>query len=192
MGIFDCGKYLHRSHFLRGSIGRLRFICDGDPRLLQDSRRRLQRIFSTRPCRLCILLSSPYQVRYVIIWSANWILLGRIALWLTGCMYVCVVIGLMVKEAQGSGLTNMLSHDVLFNRTWPGAYTALTISCGYFAYDQWDMIRKHLYSAKAPHLLVHHAVLLTCFTPALQRDLCINYLILTLICEVCNRLTGKP
>lgn len=94
------------------------------------------------------------------------------------------VIGLMVKEAQGSGLTNMLSHDVLFNRTWPGAYTALTISCGYFAYDQWDMIRKHLYSAKAPHLLVHHAVLLTCFTPALQRDLCINYLILTLICEV--------
>lgn len=94
------------------------------------------------------------------------------------------VIGLMVKEAQISGLSNMLSHDVLFTRTWPGAYSALATSCGYFAYDQWDMIRKHLYSAKAPHLLVHHAVLLTCFTPALSRDLCINYLILTLICEV--------
>lgn len=82
----------------------------------------------------------------------------------------------------------MLSHDVLYNWTWPGAYTALAISCGYFTYDQLDMIRKHLYSPKAPHLLVHHAVLLTCFTPALQLDSCINYLILSLICEASLRL----
>lgn len=94
------------------------------------------------------------------------------------------VMVLMVKEARISGLTNMLTHDVLYNRTWPGAYSALAVSCGYFAYDQVDMIRKHLYNPKAPHLLVHHAVLLTCFTPALQRDTCINYLILTLLCEV--------
>ncbi|XP_024389890.1 uncharacterized protein [Physcomitrium patens] len=95
-----------------------------------------------------------------------------------------LVVGLMVKEAKVSGLPHMLSHDVLYNWTWPGAYTALAISCGYFTYDQLDMIRKHLYSPKAPHLLVHHAVLLTCFTPALQLDSCINYLILSLICEV--------
>ncbi|KAG0580080.1 hypothetical protein KC19_4G145300 [Ceratodon purpureus] len=94
------------------------------------------------------------------------------------------VIVLIVKEAKISGLSNMLTHDVLYSRTWPGAYSALAISCGYFAYDQLDMIRKHLYSPKAPHLLVHHAVLLTCFTPALERDSCINYLILTLLCEV--------
>ena len=100
------------------------------------------------------------------------------------CMYVCAVIVLMVKEAKISGLSNMLSHDVLYNWSWPGAWSVLAISCGYFAYDQWDMIRKHLYSPKAPHLLVHHAVLLTCFSPALQRDLCVNYLILTLLCEV--------
>lgn len=101
------------------------------------------------------------------------------------------VIGLMVREVRISGVKDMLDHEVLFHRTWPGAYTALAISCGYFAYDQWDMIRKHLYSAKAPHLLVHHAVLLTCFTPALQRDLCINYLILTLICEVSELINTK-
>ena len=96
------------------------------------------------------------------------------------------MVGLMVREAQVTGLDKMLSHDVLYSRPWPGAYTALATSCGYFAYDQLDMLRKRLYNPKAPSLLVHHAVLLTCFTPALQRNICINYLILTLICEVCN------
>ncbi|KAI5060411.1 hypothetical protein GOP47_0024831 [Adiantum capillus-veneris] len=42
----------------------------------------------------------------------------------------------------------------------------------------------HLYNPWAPSLLVHHAVLLVCFTLALYREVTINYLILTLFCEL--------
>ncbi|KAK8960554.1 hypothetical protein KSP40_PGU012628 [Platanthera guangdongensis] len=67
-----------------------------------------------------------------------------------------------------------------------GAYTTLCFSCGYFAYDQLDMLRHRLYSGWFPSILAHHLVLLTCFTLALYRHVTINYLILTLACEVCG------
>lgn len=64
------------------------------------------------------------------------------------------------------------------------AYTVVSISCGYLAYDLWDTLRRRLYNPKAPSILAHNAILLVCFTIALYRDVTINYLILTLVCEV--------
>lgn len=78
----------------------------------------------------------------------------------------------------------MFEHSQLVEGAWPWAFEALCLSCGYFAYDQWDMLRYHLYSGWIPSILVHHLVLLLCFTLALYRNVTINYLILTLICEV--------
>ncbi len=95
------------------------------------------------------------------------------------------MVTLLAREAQVSSLEKMLSHDVLYSKPWPGAQIVLGVSCGYFAYDQWDMLQKHLYNPRSPSLLIHHAVLLTCFTPAIYLNRCINYLILTLVCEVC-------
>lgn len=83
------------------------------------------------------------------------------------------------------GSEGMFEHSQLFGGTWPWAYAALCFSCGYFAYDQWDMLQYQLYSGWIPAILVHHLVLLICFTLALYRNVTINYLILTLICEVC-------
>jgi hypothetical protein len=78
----------------------------------------------------------------------------------------------------------MWTHEVLTGETWPGAFAVLAVSTGYFAYDQWDMLRRRLYKPQAPSLLVHHALLLTCFVMALYKNSCINYLVLTLVCEV--------
>ncbi|XP_021743714.1 TLC domain-containing protein 2-like [Chenopodium quinoa] len=78
----------------------------------------------------------------------------------------------------------IFEHEELVRNTWPWAYTALCISCGYFAYDQWDMLKYELYSGWFPSILAHHLILLLCFTLALYRNVTINYLILTLICEL--------
>uniref|UniRef100_A0A1D1YRM8 TLC domain-containing protein 2 n=2 Tax=Anthurium amnicola TaxID=1678845 RepID=A0A1D1YRM8_9ARAE len=78
----------------------------------------------------------------------------------------------------------MFEHEQLFGGTWVGAYPALCFSCGYFAYDQWDMLRYRLYSGWIPSILVHHLILLVCFTLALYRNVTINYLILSLSCEL--------
>lgn len=78
----------------------------------------------------------------------------------------------------------MFEHSQLVEVTWPWAYQALCFSSGYFAYDQLDMLIYRLYSGWIPSILVHHLVLLVCFTLALYRKVTINYLILTLICEV--------
>ncbi|KGN47727.1 TLC domain-containing protein 2 [Cucumis sativus] len=86
--------------------------------------------------------------------------------------------------SYGSGSEGMFEHSQLFGGTWPWAFAALCFSCGYFAYDQWDMLRYGLYSGWIPAILVHHLVLLICFTLALYRNVTINYLNLTLICEM--------
>ncbi|KAH7288700.1 hypothetical protein KP509_31G037400 [Ceratopteris richardii] len=89
-----------------------------------------------------------------------------------------------MREWYQQGLSSMYNHEELFYAIWPMAKTVLCFSSGYFVYDQVDMIRRHLYNPKAPSLLVHHAVLLVCFTMALYRQVTINYLILTLLCEL--------
>jgi len=78
----------------------------------------------------------------------------------------------------------MFEHHELFGGSWIGAYSALCLSCGYFAYDQLDMLRYRLYSGWIPGILMHHLILLICFTLALYRNVTINYLILTLVCEL--------
>ena len=78
----------------------------------------------------------------------------------------------------------MFEHEELFGGSWIGAYSALCFSCGYFAYDQLDMLRYRLYSGWIPGILMHHLILLICFTLAQYRNVTINYLILSLVCEV--------
>ncbi|KAF9599815.1 hypothetical protein IFM89_001761 [Coptis chinensis] len=96
------------------------------------------------------------------------------------------VILILINQWIAKGPGKMFEHSQLFAATWPGAYSALCFSSGYFAYDQWDMLHYRLYSGFIPSILVHHLVLLVCFTLALFRNITINYLILTLICEVCH------
>lgn len=99
-------------------------------------------------------------------------------------MFLAVVLILLTQWVE-NGVGKMFEHSQLVEVTWPWAYQALCFSCGYFAYDQWDMLLHRLYSGCIPSILVHHLVLLVCFTLALYRKVTINYLILTLICEVC-------
>ncbi|KAK9110257.1 hypothetical protein Sjap_018317 [Stephania japonica] len=90
---------------------------------------------------------------------------------------------ILVNQWNMTSLEQMFEHSQLFSGTWSGAYQALCFSCGYFAYDQLDMLLYQLYSGYIPAILVHHLILLVCFTLALYRNVTINYLVLTLICE---------
>ncbi|XVF39327.1 hypothetical protein PTKIN_Ptkin01aG0025600 [Pterospermum kingtungense] len=94
------------------------------------------------------------------------------------------VVFIMVNQWSIAGFKRMFEHSQLVEGNWPWAYQALCFSCGYFAYDQWDMLRYRLYSGFIPAILMHHLILLICFTLALYRHITINYLILTLICEL--------
>ncbi|KAJ0969532.1 hypothetical protein J5N97_022409 [Dioscorea zingiberensis] len=94
------------------------------------------------------------------------------------------VVLILVNQLLIKGLDNMFVHVQLVNDTWLGAYSALSFSCGYFAYDQWDMLQYRLYSGWIPSILLHHLILLVCFTLALYRNVTINYLVLTLVCEL--------
>lgn len=98
-------------------------------------------------------------------------------------MLVAVVL-ILLNQSMEIGVDKMFEHSQLVEDTWRWAYQALCFSCGYFAYDQLDMLLYRLYSGWIPAILVHHLVLLVCFTLALYRNITINYLILTLICEV--------
>ncbi|KAH9757020.1 TLC domain-containing protein [Citrus sinensis] len=99
------------------------------------------------------------------------------------------VVFIVVNQWLRNGLNGMFEHSELVGSAWLWAYPALCFSCGYFAYDQWDMLQYRLYSGLIPGILVHHLLLLVCFTLALYRNVTINYLILTLICEV-RRMAG--
>ncbi|KAG0478563.1 hypothetical protein HPP92_013282 [Vanilla planifolia] len=94
------------------------------------------------------------------------------------------VIVVLVNEWMNNGVDKMFEHKQLFGGTWLGAYTTICFSCGYFAYDQLDMLRYRLYSGWLPSILAHHLVLLLCFTLALYRHVTVNYLLLTLVCEL--------
>lgn len=96
----------------------------------------------------------------------------------------CAVVFILINQFIKNGSSEMFEHSQLVGDTWAWAYPALCFSCGYFAYDQWDMLRYRLYSGWIPSILLHHLILLVCFTLALYRNVTINYLILTLVCEV--------
>ncbi|PPS14707.1 hypothetical protein GOBAR_AA05876 [Gossypium barbadense] len=95
------------------------------------------------------------------------------------------VVFILLNQWSLTSFKSMFEHKELVEGTWPWAYQALCFSCGYFAYDQQDMLQYRLYSGFIPSILIHHLVLLICFTLALYRHITINYLILTLICEAC-------
>ncbi|CAM8936632.1 hypothetical protein QQ045_012540 [Rhodiola kirilowii] len=126
--------------------------------------------------------------------SANWIVrasISRDPLLVNTCVSLlhssvtsASVIFILSNHLKANGPANMFEHSQLVDSTWEWAYPALCFSCGYFAYDQWDMLHYRLYSGWIPSILVHHLILLICFTLALYRDVTINYLILTLICEL--------
>lgn len=101
-----------------------------------------------------------------------------------GCVNCNAVVLILVNEWVRNGASEMLEHSRLLGGTWSWGYAALGFSCGYFAYDQWDMLSHRLYSGTVPPVLLHHLILLICFTLALYRNVTINYLILTLLCEV--------
>ncbi|XP_057809597.1 uncharacterized protein LOC131023941 isoform X2 [Salvia miltiorrhiza] len=100
-------------------------------------------------------------------------------------VFMCLaVVLILLNQSMEIGVDKMFEHSQLVEVTWQWAYQALCFSCGYFAYDQLDMLLYRLYSGWIPSILVHHLVLLVCFTLALYRKITINYLILTLVCEL--------
>ncbi|KAK6938404.1 TRAM/LAG1/CLN8 homology domain [Dillenia turbinata] len=125
---------------------------------------------------------------------ANWVIrfwVSRDPLFVNTCVSLLhssitsvSVLSILFNQFRDTSMTEMFEHSQLFGGTWPWAYQALCISCGYFAYDQWDMLQYRLYSGWIPSILLHHMILLICFTLALYRNVTINYLILTLICEL--------
>ncbi|KAM7253261.1 hypothetical protein ACFE04_025879 [Oxalis oulophora] len=126
--------------------------------------------------------------------SANWVIrffLTRDPLFvntsvslLHSTLTSATVVSILVNQWLKNGSYNMFDHSELFGGTWEWAFSGLCLSCGYFAYDQWDMLQYRLYSGLIPSILMHHLILLICFTLALYRNVTINYLILTLICEL--------
>lgn len=99
--------------------------------------------------------------------------------------FLFAVVVILFNQWTKRGVDKMFEHPELVEViTWPWAFQTLCFSCGYFAYDQLDMLLYRLYSGWIPSILVHHLLLLVCFTLALYRKVTINYLILTLICEV--------
>ncbi|KAH9621890.1 hypothetical protein KSS87_019079 [Heliosperma pusillum] len=101
------------------------------------------------------------------------------------------VLIIVVSQWSADLSLQLFEHDQLVRNTWPWAYTALCFSSGYFAYDQWDMLYYRLYTGPFPSILAHHFILLLCFSLALYRNVTINYLILTLICERSKCLPAK-
>ncbi|XP_054799292.1 uncharacterized protein LOC129303796 isoform X2 [Prosopis cineraria] len=65
------------------------------------------------------------------------------------------VVFILYRQWSTNGSKGMFEHSRLVEGTWPWAYEALCFSCGYFAYDQWDMLRYHLYSGWIPSILLH-------------------------------------
>ncbi|XP_057486701.1 uncharacterized protein LOC130786241 [Actinidia eriantha] len=126
--------------------------------------------------------------------SANWVIrnwVSRDPLFVNTCVSLlhssvtsASVVFILVNQWMIKGSYEIFEHSQLFGGTWPWAYQALCFSCGYFAYDQLDMLRYRLYGGWIPSILLHHLILLVCFTLALYRNVTINYLILTLICEL--------
>ncbi|XP_047327071.1 TLC domain-containing protein 2 [Impatiens glandulifera] len=129
--------------------------------------------------------------------SANWFIrygISRDPLFVNTCVSLLhssitsiLVIFVLVNRSltrKDEDPYEMFEHSQLVGAIWPWAYQALCFSCGYFAYDQLDMLRYRLYSGYIPSILSHHLVLLVCFTLALFRNVTINYLILTLVCEL--------
>lgn len=136
----------------------------------------------------------PIIAGFIFYQSANWAirkLLSRDPLFVNTLVSLLhssitstTVVLILANQWMTSGIDRMFEHSQLVEFTWLGAYSALCISCGYFAYDQWNMLQYRLYSGLIPSILVHHLLLLICFTLALYRKVTINYLILTLVCEL--------
>ncbi|KAI5683484.1 hypothetical protein M9H77_04712 [Catharanthus roseus] len=136
----------------------------------------------------------PIFAGFIFFQSANWAIrkfLSRDPLFVNTSVSLLhssitslAVMIILANQWMSNGANKMFGHSQLVQFTWPGAYSALCISCGYFAYDQWDMLLYRLYSGLIPSILMHHLLLLLCFTLALYRNVTINYLILTLICEL--------
>ncbi|MCO5589437.1 hypothetical protein L7F22_043404 [Adiantum nelumboides] len=73
------------------------------------------------------------------------------------------------------------THQVLMYDAWDGAHVLICCCSGFFAFDLLDLLRSRLHR---PQNLLHHGILLICFNMALLRNVGINYLVFTLICEV--------
>lgn len=136
----------------------------------------------------------PILAGFCFFQSANWVIrnwVSRDPLFVNTCVSLlhssitsASVVLILINQRMTNGSYKMFDHSQLFGGTWPWAYQALCFSCGYFAYDQWDMLLYRLYSGWIPSILLHHLILLVCFTLALYRNVTVNYLILTLICEL--------
>ncbi|KAL7691605.1 putative TRAM/LAG1/CLN8 domain-containing protein [Plasmopara halstedii] len=62
-------------------------------------------------------------------------------------------------------------------------FLATSVSTGYFAHDLWDYVHNGLY-VKSPGIILHHVVVLICYTSALTKTVGVPLLSLALLCEL--------
>lgn len=89
--------------------------------------------------------------------------------------------GIAWKQWREHGSQGVMKHQQLMYGTWGGAHALLCFCSGFFMFDAFDLLRARLHR---PWTLLHHAVLLVCINMALLRQVGINYLVFTLICEI--------
>lgn len=94
-------------------------------------------------------------------------------------MCSCLVIYLLVNEQERSALFK----GNMYKTYTDYSILLLSMTTGYMAYDLWHWIKAKLYINSTSPIVMHHIVLLTCFTTGLVRVAGTSYLVLTLLCE---------
>mmetsp|Transcript_5362 Transcript_5362/g.7733 ORF Transcript_5362/g.7733 Transcript_5362/m.7733 type:complete len:309 (-) Transcript_5362:272-1198(-) len=95
-------------------------------------------------------------------------------------MCSCLVIYLLANEQERSALFD----GNMFETHTDNSILLLSMTTGYMAYDLWHWIKAKLYVNSTSPIVLHHIVLLTCFTTGLVRVAGTSYLVLTLLCEI--------
>lgn len=83
-------------------------------------------------------------------------------------------------------LALLTSHSLngdYVNAATTGEFLATSVSAGYFAYDLGDYVLNGL-NVKAPVIIVHHVVVLSCYISALTKTVGLPLLSLALFCEL--------
>jgi len=92
----------------------------------------------------------------------------------------CLVLYLIVNEQERSALFD----GNMYTTHTDNSILLLSMTTGYMAYDLWHWIKAKLYVNSTSPIVLHHIILLTCFTTGLVLLAGTSYLVLTLLCEI--------
>eukprot|EP00658_Telonema_sp_P-2_P038598 TRINITY_DN27655_c0_g1_i1.p1 TRINITY_DN27655_c0_g1~~TRINITY_DN27655_c0_g1_i1.p1 ORF type:complete len:274 (-),score=32.58 TRINITY_DN27655_c0_g1_i1:145-966(-) len=99
-----------------------------------------------------------------------------------GIMTVVVILTELDSSFNVPWLGDVIPNPLIHAQS-EACHLILSTTTGYFGYDLWDIVRIKMHRT-SPHLVVHHLVLLFCFTLALQQGTCLPFLVLPLMVEL--------